>query len=134
MEREEAAELMRAGDEFVTSVRLRGVTLRERGMVVARLSKVLLDGRGQARRLRESGSRLTCEVTLPLEAVDELYMALMECGLELEREGHAALRVLCTLKREAADAWMRTMWLELEVAFAEDPFVECTRLLRPALA
>ncbi len=69
----------------------------------------------------DNPERLTFVFEVQLRSVVELYSELVRAGVELTREGHAAMAGLCTLRRHhpRKGGW-RLVMVRLEVRFAEE--------------
>jgi hypothetical protein len=108
--------------EGAQTVELRGVCYGERRRTVAALEDVMLAcGCWLHERDTEAMDRLTFVFEVQLRSVVELYGELARAGVELAREGHAAMAGLCTLRRHhpRKGRW-RMLMVRLEVRFAEE--------------
>ena len=83
-----------------------------------------------------SPTAMQFRVELQLDAIDELYAALMATGIELTRATHARLTELCTCWRYQAEAAQasQVVTLRLELNFLEDVTLNSLMTTGAALA
>lgn len=112
-------------------VTLRSVTSRPRSVLVSLLGEAFEDCGCWTRERSGTATSLTLRFEVPLHAVAELYSSLIRCGLEFDRQGHAELVLLCTLRRHAIvpQALRRLLLVRLELTFADELSEESPAIL-----
>lgn len=101
---------------------LRAQTYDARAEMTPRLREALDDCGCWTRSRSGSATGLVLLFELSLRSMAELYLALIECGLEFDRKGHCELSMLCTLGRHSAEAesLRRNVTLRLELTFLDE--------------
>ena len=108
--------------EETTTATLRALTHQSRTTLAPLLMSTLSKCGCWTRERSGNATGLILLLDLPLHCAAELYLRLIECGLEFDRNGHHELSLLCTLARHLMQPVevSRSITLRLELTFVDE--------------
>ena len=101
--------------------KLRALSAYPRLRLVPMLNRTLQECACWTRNRCGGPCSLLLELEVGLRTVTELYVSLVECGLEFDRRSHRELAMLCTLEQHTHGTGRRKMLdLQLELIFEDE--------------